>query len=59
MRKNLSKGPNWHSTGQISYATTMDEFRHVDGRTGCCVLMKVVALCISFSLRQTTVRKEF
>jgi hypothetical protein len=38
MRNTLSKGPDWHSTGQISYATVMSEFRHGDGKNGCCVL---------------------
>jgi hypothetical protein len=38
MRKTLSKGPDWHSTRHISYANAMSEFKHVDGKTGCCVL---------------------
>jgi hypothetical protein len=37
MIKLLSKGPDYHSIGQISYATIMSEFRHVDDKTGCCV----------------------
>jgi hypothetical protein len=38
MRETLSKGLDRHSTRQISYATVMSEFRHVDCKSGCYVL---------------------
>jgi hypothetical protein len=38
MRNTLSKGPDWYSTGHISYATVMSEFKYVDCKTRCCVL---------------------
>jgi hypothetical protein len=37
MRNTLSKGPGWHSTGQISYATIMSEVIHIDGKPRCIV----------------------
>jgi hypothetical protein len=49
MRNTLSKGPDWHSTRQISYTTVMSDFRHIDGKLGIVSFMKVIALYIRFS----------